>query len=145
MPDILDVARYILEQRGEMSPFKLHKLIYYAQTWSLAWTDKPLFNEDFQAWRNGPVIPRLYQLHKGEYQISSDRVPGDTNVLDADQKATIDRVLEAYGDQSPQWLSNLTHLEDPWLEARKRAGPDAAERCTEVITKAEILEYYASL
>ena len=43
---------------------KLQKLVYYAQAWHLALRDVPLFEEDFEAWVHGPVIPALYQEYK---------------------------------------------------------------------------------
>lgn len=48
MANIISVAKYILEQRGAMTTMKLQKLCYYSQAWSLAWDDKPLFDEDFK-------------------------------------------------------------------------------------------------
>ena len=70
MANIISVAKYILEQRGAMTTMKLQKLCYYSQAWSLAWDDKPLFDEDFQAWANGPVCPELFRWHKGKFAIS---------------------------------------------------------------------------
>ena len=60
MSNVFTVAKYILQQKGAMSSMKLQKLCYYAQAWSLVWDDAPLFDEDFQAWRNGPVCYELY-------------------------------------------------------------------------------------
>lgn len=62
MPSALDVAQYILEQQGPMPAMKLHKLLYYAQAWSLVWDDEPLFPERIEAWINGPVIPDLFPI-----------------------------------------------------------------------------------
>ena len=50
---------------------KLQKLVYYCQAWSLAWDDKPLFDEDFEAWANHPVCPELFKHHKGKVYIRS--------------------------------------------------------------------------
>lgn len=145
MSTIFDVAQYILEQRGDTSAMKLQKLAYYAQAWSLTWTEKPLFEEDFQAWRNGPVSPELYAQHRGEYVVSADMLPGSAAALTPDQQDTVNKVLEYYGGRSPQWLSDLTHAEDPWQDARRRAGACEGEQCQEPITKAALLEYYSGL
>ncbi len=145
MPSILDAAKYILEKQGSLSALKLQKLTYYTHAWCLAWTDEALFPEEFQAWRNGPVNPDLYQRYRDEYPVTSTMVPGDSATLSEDQQDTIDHVLKAYGDKSPQWLSDLTHAEDPWRNACDRAHPQAGEHCDEVIAKTEMLEYYASL
>ena len=47
MASVFDVAKYILKQAGEMSTWKLQKLCYYSQAWSLAWTEHELFSEEF--------------------------------------------------------------------------------------------------
>ncbi len=63
-----DVARYILEwfdSKGEqISTWKLQKLVYYCQAWSLVWDDNILFPEEIQAWTDGPVCPALYAMHR---------------------------------------------------------------------------------
>ena len=58
---VLDVAASILKHQGAMTTWKLQKLCYYSQAWSLVWDDEPLFTEKIEAWANGPVIPDLYQ------------------------------------------------------------------------------------
>jgi uncharacterized phage-associated protein len=67
---VVDIAEYMLTQLGEMTAMKLHKLVYYSQAWHLVWDGVPLFGDEIQAWANGPVIPALYELHKGVYIIS---------------------------------------------------------------------------
>ena len=66
MPTEFDVAKYILKKTGQLPTIKLRKPVYYCQAWSLAWDDVPLFDEDFQAWANGPVCPDLFNLHHGK-------------------------------------------------------------------------------
>ena len=65
----VDVAEYILAQQGEMSAMKLHRLVYYCQAWHLAWSGRPLFDDEIQAWANGPVVVSLYELHKGDFTV----------------------------------------------------------------------------
>ena len=59
-----------------MSAMKLQKLIYYSQAWSLVWDDEPLFPERIEAWINGPVVPELYERHKGEFKVTAEIVGG---------------------------------------------------------------------
>ena len=66
MATVFDVAKYILEQLGPLSTMKLQKLCYYAQAWSLAWDEEPLFPHEFEAWVNGPVCRELFIAIKGE-------------------------------------------------------------------------------
>src|SRR5690606_17143125 len=96
----------------------LQKLCYYCQAWALVWDEEPLFKERIEAWSNGPVIPELYKSHQGKYKISSlDK--GDPRKLSSSQRETVDAVLEFYGRFNSQQLSDLTHLETPWKEARQ--------------------------
>lgn len=114
MANVFDVAKYILNKKGEMSTWKLQKLCYYAQAWTLAWEGKTLFNEEFEAWANGPVCPALFYKHKGKFVVDESVIPEcDTTHLTDEQKENIDIVLESYGDKDPYWLREQTHNEEP--------------------------------
>jgi uncharacterized phage-associated protein len=139
--NVLDVAEYILTKRGPTPAMKLQKLAYYAQAWSLVWDERPLFAEPFEAWANGPVCPILYKAHAGCYTIQT--VGGDASRLDTDARETVDAVLEFYGGHSSQWLSDLTHQERPWDDARGNLPP--GERCNNVISTESMRQFYASL
>src|SRR5271163_3906289 len=116
--NVFDVADYILHRLGKMSAMKLQKLVYYSQAWSLAWTDRPLFKERIEAWARGPVVPALYQKHRGCFEVQKGFFGGDIEKLDGDERDVIRKVLNYYGPRDPQWLSSLTHMEDPWRDAR---------------------------
>ncbi len=142
MADVFDVAIYILERQGSMTTMKLQKLVYYSQAWSVVWDGKPLFAEEIQAWASGPVVRELYNEHKGVFQISGLE-KGNTDNLKPEEKETIDAVLKAYGDKSAQWLSDLTHMEEPWNEARE--GIPIGQNCENEITLSSLEEYYGSM
>jgi uncharacterized phage-associated protein len=142
--NVFDVAAYILHRKGMMSAMKLQKLVYYSQAWSLVWDDKPLFREKFRAWPNGPVVYELFKEHQGQFQVSKRSLGvGNLRNLSAVQRETIDKVLEYYGDKSPQWLSDLTHMEDPWRIAREGLSPFTPSN--NVITLESMAEYYGRL
>lgn len=142
MVSVFDVASYILTKTGSMTAMKLQKLVYYSQAWSLVWDDEPLFREPIQAWVNGPVVPDLYKAHKGQYLVESLK-KGNPDALTDNQKDTVDSVLKHYGAKSSQWLSDLTHMEDPWKLARE--GLDDGDRCEQEISHASMAEYYSGL
>jgi uncharacterized phage-associated protein len=144
MATVHDVAAYILNKMGSMSAMKLQKLVYYCQAWSLVWEDKPLFKARIEAWANGPVVPSLYQIHRGAFKVAA-WPQGDSSVFDSneEERSTIDAVINFYGDKSSQWLSDLTHGEDPWKNARRGLPPGAP--CKNEITTAAMAEYYGSL
>lgn len=126
---------------------KLQKLCYYSQAWTLAWDEKPLFEEDFQAWANGPVSPVLFAQHRGLFVVSYSDMPSNSseNNLTLDEKENIDKVIAYYGDKDAHWLSELTHQERPWKEARARANAQPGDYCTEVISKFSMQDYYSGL
>lgn len=143
---VLDVAAYIFETwlktRKPLTAWKLQKLIYYCQAWSLVWDEEPLFYEKILAWANGPVVPELYEIHKGLFYINDWKF-GNSKKLSQNQKDTINKVLEAYGNKTAQWLSDLTHMEDPWMQAREGLSP--GERGNEEIKISSLYEYYSSI
>lgn len=138
-----DAADYILKQLGPMPAMKLQKLLYYSQVWSLVWDEQPLFNAKIEAWANGPVVPQIYRDHRGKFKVGRGDFEGDWRKLSPRQRETINVVLEHYGSKSSQWLSDLTHAEKPWKDARGDLSP--GERGTSEITQAAMAEYYGSL
>lgn len=144
MAVIFDVAKYILTKSERMSTWKLQKLCYYSQAWHLAWTEKPLFDEDFEAWANGPVCPELFHAHQGKFSVGiDDFVRGNPEALTEDEKDSVNVVLHDYGDMEPYDLRELSHNEAPWKNARN--GLPEGAKCRTVITKESMGEYYGSL
>ena len=137
-----DAAAYILARKGRMPAVKWHKLLYYSQAWSLVWDDRPLFKARIEAWANGPVVPAVYDLHRGHYSVRSWPA-GNPDALDTDARETIDAVLDFYGTKSSTWLSSLTHKEDPWKNARGDLLP--GQIGNQEITQAAMAEYYHGL
>ena len=142
MVSVHDVAAYILARRGSMTTMKLQKLVYYCQAWSVVWDEKPLFRETIRAWANGPVVRELYEEHRGLFEVAEWPL-GHPGTLTDEQRETVDSVLGFYGDKSSQWLSDLTHMEKPWNEARVGIPPGA--RGDNEITLASLSEYYGGL
>ncbi len=105
---------------------------------------KPLFEEHFEAWVNGPVSPELYRCHRGSYMIEDGHF-GATSVkfceLDQSEHESIQVVLDRLGEMSGASLSELTHKEEPWCKHRK--GLTSRERSTERITPEDISDYYS--
>ena len=144
MARVYDVAKYILNKVGTVSTWKLQKLCYYAQAWSLAWTERELFPEEFEAWSNGPVCSELFREHKGLFMVSeADLKSGNPEALTEDEKDTIDVVLRDYGGMSPYELRELSHSEAPYKEARQ--GLPDGQPSDRVIPKNVMGVYYGGL
>ena len=144
MCTVYDVAAYILKKCSPMTHLKLQKLVYYSQAWSLVWDEKPLFPEPVEAWANGPVVSRLYNWLRKTFMVNNRVLRcGNSGKISGRQKDTIDAVLNYYGEKSSQYLSDLTHMEDPWKNAREGLAP--GQRSNREITHAAMAEYYSSL
>lgn len=149
MATVHDVARYILDelapdQFGErVTAWKLQKLVYYCQAWSLVWDEAPIFSESIEAWADGPVCPALYHQHRGRLRLFAGDIEGNPEALTKDQRDTIDAVLKHYGEKTGRYLSDLAHMERPWQEAR--GNLPAGARSNAEITHEDMAEYYGSL
>ena len=142
MASALDVAAYILREKGPMDTWKLQKLVYYCQAWHLVWEEEPLFEERIEAWANGPVVRELYDEHRGQFQAASC-TKGRISNLSNSQRESIDAVLRHYSRFTGFTLREQTHREAPWKEAR--AGLPPGTRSNREITLGSLSDYYGSL
>ena len=77
------------------------------------------------------------------FTVTAKDEPGDSNNLSENQKDSINLVLDYYAKHNAQWLSQLTHMEDPWLQAR--VNVPAGESSSNIITKESMALYYGGL
>lgn len=140
MVSVHDLADYMLQRRA-MTAMKLQKLVYYAQAWHLAWDGEELYEEPIEAWANGPVVRELYELHRGQFSLSSWPI-GDRTALSHGERETVDAILETYGEKGAQWLSEQTHRERPWQAAR--AGIPTGRRSSATIDIESMRRFYAA-
>ncbi|MES9859672.1 MAG: type II toxin-antitoxin system antitoxin SocA domain-containing protein [Candidatus Thiodiazotropha sp. LLP2] len=143
----IDVANWFLSEidrdaGDSITHLKLQKLAYYAQAWSLALREEPLFEEDFRAWAHGPVATSIYTNFK-DYGWLALPAPDDAPVFEAETEELLSEILKVYGQYSAKVLEDMTHNEDPWINARGGLPPEA--RSSAVIPKEEIATYYREL
>lgn len=144
MASVFDVAEYILSQEGETSAMKLQKLVYYSQAWHLVGEDEPIFDADFEAWANGPVVKELYDEHQGMVTVPPGHFEqGDAGEIEGRTKEIVDKIVDFYGEKESFVLSELTHEERPWKETRGSLPEGARSRRT--IPQSTMKEYYESL
>lgn len=118
------VANCILEIAWErnipITNLKLQKLVYFAQGWSLAMQEHPLFEEEIQAWTYGPVIPELYAVAKkyGNKPITEKFLTLHEIPRESEARDVIKEVMETLGDAETMQLVALSHCKDsPWAAA----------------------------
>lgn len=113
--------------KQSMSPMKMQKLAYIAQGYALVEMGEPLFDELFEAWQFGPVLPSLYhecKVYKNgnitdylqDVDLRTSRSsPAPLPTDDVEVNQIIDFVWENYGKQSATALSDWTHAKGgPW-------------------------------
>lgn len=138
-----DVAAYIIQHfESPISTMKLQKLAFFSQGWALAVLKRPLFEDDFQAWANGPVLYSLFDKHRGDYTVNSWQW-GNAGKLEIAEQRVIDAVLRNYGALSGAQLSDLTHRKGtPWADARSRARVAAGQRAQVVVLKEDMKRFF---
>ena len=118
----LDVANFFVEMakrtpEDEMTNMRVNKLLYFAQGLSLTTLERPLFEEDIQAWDFGPVVPSVYRAFKvcGSEKIHE---PAGEFSFDRFSSEEIDILLDVvrdYGQYTTAKLVRLTQAEGaPW-------------------------------
>ncbi|MDI9409246.1 MAG: DUF4065 domain-containing protein [Candidatus Pacebacteria bacterium] len=141
---LMAVVNHILAAKGEMSAARLQKLVFYCQAYSLAWDGVPLFDNRIEAWIFGPVIPDLYNSHEDYTDVKLDFFKTfPAAQLSENEIDSIDAVLDGIGDRTGQWLSDLSHTEDPWIDARK--GLDENVNGTNLISHESMKSYYSQV
>lgn len=143
----IDIAQYVIKtfhERGDLiTNLKLQKLLYYVEGWYLGLNNQRIFEEDFEAWVHGPVLPSVYQKYK-KYKwnpISEDINP--TNEIYESMQKHVDKILDVYGMDTAWELERRTHLEDPWKFARGNIPSD--EESETIITKASMQSFFSKL
>ncbi|MDJ0359695.1 type II toxin-antitoxin system antitoxin SocA domain-containing protein [Rhodococcus sp. H29-C3] len=141
-----DVAAYVINEfQSPISTMKLQKLCYMAQGWSLAITDEALFNDDFEAWKNGPVNYRLFDQHRGQFLV--DAWPsGDPQTIAPIARAVLDGAIRNYGGLSGMQLGELTHQDEtPWSRARAKTKATNDGRSRMTIAREDIQSHFKKL
>ncbi|MGQ9027452.1 Panacea domain-containing protein [Bacillus licheniformis] len=144
MPKVEHVASYLLSiskpgTSWSITPLKLQKLLYYCQGWHMAYSKgNELFDEEMEAWDHGPVVPEIYHKYKHHKyltipkEIFENKNNKGKPILSNKQLDIINAVWETYGEYDGKYLEELTHQEDPWIEAPK----------DRIIKKDKILQYF---
>jgi phage protein len=113
---------------NDISLLKLLKLCYFAQGFSLAALNRPIFDDPIEAWQYGPVVPALYHefkhfksdkiTKKSEYTYLDDsyNLISETPILEDDKdKKIVQLVWKMYGKDTAGELVNITHKRGtPW-------------------------------
>jgi uncharacterized phage-associated protein len=120
---LLDLA----DERGlPLTHMALHKIIYYAHGWHLAKQGHPFVRQEFEAWKDGPVLRPIWEaLRTSGSQpvtiratrfdpVSQSREVVPPDLMEEDRTFLRD-ILAAYGHLHAFELSEMTHAPGgPW-------------------------------
>lgn len=128
MINLFKVASYLYQRYKEefgvcIDEMKLHKLLYFTQRESIVQTGEPMFTDEFEAWKYGPVMVAIRDAYKNEaldFSLSEEELQ--------DNKDTFDMVFKTYAPSKSWSLSDLTHGEYSWQKARE--GYDDYDSCS---------------
>ncbi len=112
----LEISSYYISKG--VSPLKLQKLLYYAQSWFYVKYKKKLFNEKISGWIYGPVIYSVWDKF---------RIMKRTAIIPKTRKENVDlsiveehlnKIWEKYGHFSASELVDLSHQTIAWKHSR---------------------------
>lgn len=106
----IDVAKYIINkctiEQHPVSNLQLQKILYYIQKTFLQ-SNLMAFDDDFEAWQFGPVIPDVYYLYCG-FGALSIRMKYEIDV-DINYATIINPIIEAKRLLNPWDMVEDTH------------------------------------
>lgn len=119
------LSRSFRDKRS-VSPMKIQKLVYLAHGHALVERPQPILNENFEAWKFGPVLPSLYHECKKYgpsgincYLEDMDLTTGQSAPAPLPTDEITNDIVEfvwgAYGHYQASVLSEWTHAKGgPW-------------------------------
>ena len=118
MAKAIDAAQCIFNEYKLLSgkvidEMKLHKLLYLSQRESLAITNEPLFPENFEGWKYGPVCREVRNCYTEDGMFADD-----IQELSNEEHYIVKNIVIQYGAYESWKLSELSHREISWRNAR---------------------------
>lgn len=139
----MDVANFFIDVTDTdyddgMTNFRLNKLMYFAQAYSLVRTGKPLFSERIEAWEHGPVIRPVYDTFKkyGKNIIPATVGEYSEDCFSDEEIEILTDTMVRFGKYSTNRLYGMTHKPGaPWDKV-------FVKNMNNLITNESIQEYY---
>lgn len=109
--DSLTLSNYILafltKKKNLTNNLKLQKILYALQSNRLHCSKEPLFEDDFEAWKYGPVLKKVYYKYciYGNFPIHVPDVPE----LPEEIVQEVNPIIEELSALSTYDLANITH------------------------------------
>jgi uncharacterized phage-associated protein len=121
-----------IEEGNYVTQMKLQKIVYFAHGYHLAKYGEPLINEEFEAWKFGPVVQTIYQdykLYGSDNIIDTGLITNESEALegtklDASAMDAINYTWDVTKHLNAGQLSRWSHLEgSPWAQVYNGKQP----------------------
>ncbi len=114
-------ARYVLnacaEEGTPINNWKLQKILYELQRAFYTAFDAPCFEDDFEAWPCGPVVPAVYYAYCTAGASPLYLKSETADVFTGEEKKTADEVIEKRSTLHPCYLERDAKKEGrPWAK-----------------------------
>lgn len=140
MCDCFRVAEYFLSmQDGDagnaISNMKLQKLLYYAQGFAMVILERPLFEDNFEAWECGPVVRKIYDKYNS-YGSNALPKPDDFSLhkYSKEEKEFLNEIYDVYGQYSAWALNEMAYKTSPWKDTPRNS----------IISKVSMKKYFST-
>ena len=110
----LQAAETLVEIGGQaFSNLQIQKLLYLGQMFHLGEYGAPMFDDDFEAWKLGPVVPSVYRRAKIYGSRPVEKLFTESTLpAQSPQRKMLERILGELPDKSPWKLVAITHWKD---------------------------------
>ena len=157
--DSRHIANYLLDKADSinlpLTQISLQKTVFYSHGWYLVLREKPLINDEIEAWTYGPVIrslrenfrifgrARIVDKRAYFYDPITDETRFEAYDIAVGDREFLDRMLSFYGKMDPSILIKMTHREgSPWDKVMSAADHANLGR---VIPNPDIAKYFERL
>lgn len=112
--DAMSVAKYIIDKcaadKQPVSNLQLQKILYYIQVAFYKNFNQACFEDNFEAWMFGPVMPAVYYKYCGAGACDIVmKYPEFRNMWSTNEKNLVDSIIEEKREENPWALVNDTH------------------------------------
>lgn len=111
-----DIAKYTvnkcIEDCRPISNLQLQKILYFCQKGYNKNTGLILFDDDFEAWQYGPVIPSVYRMFSLFGGMKVNRKVHEDALIDNIIQSIINPIIERYSSFTAWDLVSMTHQKD---------------------------------
>ena len=141
------ISKHIIAKMEDITPLALQKILYYIQGFSTYFFDKPIFNDNAEAWVHGPVYREIYDrfsyyrynpISKNEFESYNE-----IDSLNEKEIKLIDSVINNFGVYSGKTLEKMTHTTIPWEAGRKELSEE--EYSSNIIDTETMKDYFTNI